>query len=120
MDFIFTDNQLLAGLTQYRIYLETTGGTRIYSDIAQLYFVSENELFVYPNPVKKGTVAMVVLNEKHTGQLQLTDLFGRIIQSWLVTTEQIPIPTTRLQSGIYLLRLADFRKKIRTGRLIVY
>ncbi len=120
MDFTFTDNQLLAGLTQYRIYLETTGGTRIYSDIAPLYFAAENELFVYPNPVKRGASAIVVLNEKHTGQLQLTDLFGRIIQSWLVTTDQIPIPTARLQSGIYLLRLADFRKKIKTGRLIVY
>ena len=120
LDFTFNDNQLLTGFTQYRIYLETSGGSRIYSDIAQLYYTGEDVLYVFPSPVKKGESAIVILNEKHKGWLQLTDMAGRVLQSWLVTTEQIPIPTNKLQAGMYLLRLAGNNKKIKTGKLIVY
>jgi hypothetical protein len=118
--YSFTDNALFTGLQQYRIWLETSGGSRIYSDIAPLYFAAEDDLFVFPNPVKKGTTTYVVLSQTYSGELQLMDMFGKIIQRWPITTDMIPIPTERLQAGIYLLRVAGFDKKIRSGRVIVF
>ena len=118
--YTFTDNNLFTGLQQYRICLETSGGSRIYSDIAPLYFAAEDDLFVFPNPVKKGITTYVVLSQTYSGELQLVDMFGQILQRWPVTTDMIPIPTERLQAGVYLLRLSGFGKKIKTGKLIVY
>ncbi|MGH2553801.1 MAG: T9SS type A sorting domain-containing protein, partial [Chitinophagaceae bacterium] len=112
---------LITGLNQYRICLTTISGAEICSDIVSLFFAEENHLFVYPNPVRQSESFTVIINEKQSGELQLIDVNGRVLQKHIIQNGgAISLPAERLPSGIYFLRLAGKTLNVRTGRLVVY
>ncbi|MEO6612108.1 MAG: S8 family peptidase [Chitinophagaceae bacterium] len=120
LQYTFTDVNLQNGLNQYRVYLGMVNGSRIYSDIIPLYFSVEEQLFIFPNPVRQGASFSVVFNERHNGELQIIDINGRILQRLAVATDIIQLPATKLPAGIYLLRLAGYRIPVKTAKLVVY
>ncbi|MBK9569842.1 MAG: S8 family peptidase [Chitinophagaceae bacterium] len=120
LSYIFTDPGLITGLNQYRACLKTVNGADICSDIASLYFAEENRLFIYPNPVRQTESFTVITNEQQSGELQIIDVNGRIVQRILIGGGAIQLFALRLPGGLYLLRLAGNNQKIKTGRLVVY
>ena len=121
LSYSFADAQLKTGLNQYLACLTTVNGSIICSDIASLYFAEENQLFVYPNPVRQNGSFAVIINEQQSGELQLIDVNGRILQRHVIENGgSIQIPAESLPAGIYLLRLAGKDLKIRTGKIAVY
>ena len=120
LSYVFTDPGLITGLNQYRACLKTVNGAEICSDIASLYFAEENRLFIYPNPVRQTESFTVITNEQQSGELQIIDVNGRIVQRILIGGGAIQLFALRLPGGLYLLRLAGNNQKIKTGRLVVY
>ncbi|MBL0274113.1 MAG: T9SS type A sorting domain-containing protein [Chitinophagaceae bacterium] len=120
LSYIFTDPGLITGLNQYRVCLKTVNGAEICSEIASLYFAEENRLFIYPNPVRQTESFTVITNEQQSGELQIIDVNGRIVQRILIGGGAIQLFALRLPGGLYLLRLAGNNQKIKTGRLVVY
>jgi Subtilase family/Secretion system C-terminal sorting domain len=119
--YTFTDPGLITGLNQYRACLKTVNGAEICSDIASLYFAEENRLFVYPNPVRQNGSFTVIINEQQSGELQVIDVNGRVLQRFVIENGgTIQLPAIRLPAGLYLLRLAGNNLKVRTGRVVVY
>jgi len=119
--YTFTDPGLITGLNQYRACLKTVNGAEICSDIVTLYFAEENRLFVYPNPVRQSESFNVIINEQQSGELQVIDVNGRVIQRFIIQNGgSIQLPAIRLPAGLYMLRLAGIDLKVRTGKLIVY
>jgi hypothetical protein len=119
--YTFTDPVLITGLNQYRACLKTVDGAEICSDIATLYFAEENRLFVYPNPVRQSESFTVIINEQQSGELQIIDVSGRVLQKFIIQNGgAIQLPAIRLPAGLYMLRLAGNNLKVRTGKLIVY
>jgi hypothetical protein len=61
---------------------------------------------IYPNPAKKEFFVLFT-GETSEARLTLFDLKGRIIKDVTITINKSPhlIPTTDIQSGLYLLRL---------------
>jgi hypothetical protein len=100
---------------------KTASGAEICSDIASLYFAEENRLFVYPNPVRQSGSFTVIINEQQSGELQVIDVNGRVLQRLVIENGgTIQLPAIRLPAGLYLLRLAGNNLKVRTGRVVVY
>jgi hypothetical protein len=119
--YTFNDNGLITGLNQYRVCLKTINGPEIFSDIIPLYFAEENRLFVYPNPVRQSELYTVIINEQKSGELQVIDVNGRVLQRVIVENGgAIQLPSSLLPGGVYLLRLADRNLKVKTSRLVVY
>jgi len=119
--YTFTDPALITGLNQYRVCLKTLSGTDICSDITSLYFAEENRLFVYPNPVRQSESITVIINEQQSGELQVIDVNGRVVQRFAVENGgSIQLSANRLPAGLYLLRLAGKNLKVRTGKVVVY
>ncbi len=119
--YTFNDTGLITGLNQYRVCLKTINGPEICSDIILLYFAEENRLFVYPNPVRQSELYTVIINEQKSGELQLIDVNGRILQRVIVENGgAIQLPSSLLTRGVYLLRLAERNLKVKTSRLVVY
>jgi hypothetical protein len=119
--YTFNDPGLINGRNQYRACLKTVNGTEICSDIVNLYFAEENRLFVFPNPVRQTESFTVIMNEQQSGELQVIDVNGRVLQRYVIENGgDIQIPADRLPAGLYLLRLAGNNLKVRTGKLIVY
>lgn len=121
LSYTFTDNKMVTGLNRYRACLKTVNGAEICSDIASLYFAEENRLFVYPNPVRQSGSFTVIISEQQSGELQVIDVNGRVLQRHvIVNSGSIQLPAIRLPAGLYLLRLAGKNLKVRTGRVVVY
>ncbi|HMK24964.1 MAG TPA: S8 family serine peptidase [Chitinophagaceae bacterium] len=119
--YTFNDPVLITGLNQYRACLKTVNGAGICSDIAILYFAEENRLFVYPNPVRQSESFTVIINEQQSGELQVIDVSGRVLQKFIIQNGgAIQLPAIRLPAGLYMLRLAGNNLKVRTGKLIIY
>jgi hypothetical protein len=119
--YTFTDPGLITGLTQYRACLKTVNGAEICSDIASLLFAEENRLFVYPNPVRQTEFFTIIFNDKQSGELQLIDVNGRVLQRFAIENGgAIQLDAVRLPAGLYMLRLAGNKGKVRTGKVVVY
>ena len=121
LSYTFNDPALITGLNQYRVCLKTITGAEICSDIASLLFAEENRLFVFPNPVRQRGSFTVIINERQSGELQVIDICGRLLQRIGVENGgTIPLQTDRMPAGLYLLRLVGRDLKVRTGRVVVY
>jgi hypothetical protein len=119
--YTFIDTGLFTGLNQYRVCLKTSNGADICSDIISLIFAEENKLFVYPNPVRQSESFTVIMNEQQSGELQVIDINGRVLQRMVINNGgTIQLVANRLPAGIYLLRLAGNNLNVRTGRMVVY
>ena len=121
LSYTFNDPSLITGLNQYRACLKTFNGAEICSDITGLYFAEENLLFVYPNPVRQSGSFTVIINEQQSGELQVIDVNGRVLQRHIIENGgAIQLPAERLPNGIYFLRLAGKNLRVKTGRLVVF
>jgi hypothetical protein len=121
LSYTFTDPGLITGLNQYIAFLTTVNGAEICSDLISLIFAEENKLFVYPNPVPKDGTFTVIINEQQSGELQVIDINGRILQRIVINNGgSIQLSANRLPAGLYLLRLAGNNLNVRTGRVVVY
>jgi len=121
LSYTFTDPGLITGLNRYRACVKTVNGAEICSDIASLYFAEENRLFVYPNPVRQDELFNVIINEQLSGELQVIDADGRLLQKFYIENGgAVQRLSNRLPKGLYLLRFAGKNLKVRTGKLVVY
>jgi hypothetical protein len=121
LNYTFTDPLLITGVNQYRACLKTVNGTEICSEIIYLYFAEPHQLFVYPNPVRQSELFTVIINEQLSGELQVIDMNGRVIQRFNIenggTVQRLP---DRLPSGLYLLRFIGNNQQSVIAKLIVY
>ena len=90
-------------------------------DILSPFFPEENRLFVNPNPVRQSGSFAVIINEQQSGELQVIDVNGLVLQRLIIENGgSIQLPAIRLPAGLYLLRFAGNNLKVRTGRLVLY
>ena len=119
--YTFTDPGLINGLNKYQTCLKTVNGTEICSDITLLLFAEENQLFVFPNPVRQSDFFTVIFNEKQSGEFQLIDVNGRVLQRYVIENGgAIQIPANYLPVGLYLLRLTGNNLKVKTGKVVIF
>jgi hypothetical protein len=121
LNYTFTDPSLITGVNQYRACLKTGNGAEICSDVIYLYFAEPNQLFVYPNPVRQSELFNVILNEQLSGELQVIDMNGRVLQKFSIENGGVVQRLSdRLPAGLYLLRLISGNQQPVVGKLIVY
>jgi hypothetical protein len=64
-------------------------------------------LQAYPNPAKNILTVSAIGKGNAAAILRLTDITGKLVESYNMTKEELNIDMTRLSSGIYFLRYAD-------------
>lgn len=120
LDYLFAGYKLQQGLNQFRIVLNTANGLKIYSAIASVFYADESNLFLYPNPVKRGGLFTIIFNDKQSGELIITDATGRALKRMNVQTGMIQLTTANLPSGVYFLHLKGGTTNIQAAKLVVY
>ena len=99
------DNNPVAGANYYRavIYLKT--GKIIFTETVMTFSNANENVFVYPNPVKEGQAFNFLVNNFVTGNtLQLLDAKGSIIKN-VIIGQAGKIATTGLKQGLYFYRI---------------
>jgi len=106
--FNYTDPLPIAGKWYYRLQMTDRNGKVTYSDIIFVRAGSTNqEITVYPNPVKTGTDIKINLHNIVAGRLTLSTVSGQ--QLWTVKNNitgsySIHLPVA-VAKGIYLLKI---------------
>ncbi len=124
IDYVFTDDKPLEGLSYYRLVTVDFDGKRHYSPVRAVKFYDEIELTIFPNPAKVGKDLTVAFVAPSTGELQLKvfDMMGRMVTSQSFEMEsgenQITVSSLDLPCGSYLLKLESGRFVV-SGKLVV-
>ena len=109
--YSFVDNSPLPGNNYYRIKLEKTDGSFIFSKIEKIATVYLNEFSLnglYPNPVKGSAlnIALVAPN-KALLRLHITDVYGKILSTSTHSTEigsnSFSLDVSNLANGTYFI-----------------
>ncbi|HEY9116223.1 MAG TPA: S8 family serine peptidase [Roseivirga sp.] len=118
------DDNIRSGYYSYRAKISlkeaVNGLLETYSDTLELPVVLDDEISIFPNPVRNGE-DLNLLNDNLRGAfLQLIDLQGALLQEVFLNEEADSFEIEGLTAGMYVYRIySTDRKLLKTGRLIV-
>lgn len=107
-DYTFTDATPVQGVNYYRLKMKDADGTYAYSEVKPLLFRNAGEAYViYPNPVNKELLILASMLPAVGLKATVTDLSGRQVQEFVITSTSFRLDTGGWVSGTYLLKLAN-------------
>ena len=90
------------GVHDFRLILRQFGGDSIISEPVRVWYVPDNDMLVYPNPVRPADALNVLVRQDQAYVLRIVDMAGR---TWLDReSESYPetVPVSGLPAGIYV------------------
>jgi hypothetical protein len=119
--FVFSDDQLIRGVNQYRLQLVLMNGQILYSDVISLYHFPDHDVIIYPNPVKKNQPVQIITSKAGRKTVQVLNSNGVLIQELHLKELKQQIQTLQLSNGLYFIRIIDGEDhSVYTQKLIVY
>jgi len=127
IDYTFTDQKPLGGISYYRLKQTDFNGQFEYSDVSKVY-VDMNvdvEYKVMPNPVNRGEVFKVnyPVSEAQDVKVLIASANGRTSISSVIAIRPedgyIQVSTTKLSKGLYIIRIVNNELKQVTLKFIV-
>jgi hypothetical protein len=118
-DFLGLSSQ--SNIAQLILVAQPTGTSTVFVDNVYFYDIntgiddlsqSQNDIQVYPNPVKAGTQLHLSAEAK---QMEIVDLSGRVVLS----SNGLLIDTTGLAKGIYIVKILTHTGFTQTNKLVV-
>jgi len=116
--FMLTDPSPVPGLQFYRVTLFTTSGLAVHSEEVEIFYVRENDIYIYPNPAKSGDDINIIVSDEDVAQIQLFDLQGRLVKGASDFGSVKIIGTDGLPKGAYVLRINRLGR-VSTTKLII-
>ncbi|MFN0255278.1 T9SS type A sorting domain-containing protein [Pedobacter ureilyticus] len=103
-NYSYTDKQPILGNSYYKLtQLDNDNIVKLERIIPVNYSFSGLEVVVYPNPVTE-TLSVQNSTSRYT-KATLSDLSGKIIGSYNLTSDITPINVSKLANGVYMLNL---------------
>lgn len=103
-NYSYTDKQPILGNSYYKLtQLDNDNIVKLERIIPVNYSVSGSEVVVYPNPVTE-TLSVQNSTSRYT-KATLSDLSGKIVGSYNLTSDVTSINVSKLANGIYMLNL---------------
>ncbi|HUR65213.1 MAG TPA: T9SS type A sorting domain-containing protein [Chitinophagaceae bacterium] len=117
--YSFTDINARKDISQYRIQQVDLDGKTKNSEIRTVKGEGQDgKTLVYPNPSNDGTVRIVFADRDGAKNAALSDMSGRVIRQWKITTGNT-IEATGLLPGVYMLRIVEDGTREQTVEKIV-
>ncbi|QIX60939.1 S8 family serine peptidase [Hymenobacter sp. BT18] len=116
----FADAAPTQGSSLYRIRLVTATGATFYSQAERVYYLPDQDVAVFPNPIQSGQALRVAVTGAPVLQLRLFDNLGRMRRE--LTTDGVinELGTQGLKPGSYLLRVEANDGRRWTRHVMVY
>jgi len=109
--YTIEDNAPHAGTNYYRVRLETTNGRMLYSDSVSVAMTGPGNTFLlYPNPA--GNTLQLLSRAPQMRQVQISDISGRLVRTYVVSNMQESIDITQLTPGVYVVAVYEEGKRV--------
>ncbi|HEU5292602.1 MAG TPA: T9SS type A sorting domain-containing protein, partial [Cyclobacteriaceae bacterium] len=120
-NIILQDSNPEPGINQYRVRLENNSMESVYiSNYEKIFYVRNQDLFIYPNPIATGEMLNVVVNDLGTVTLRVFDMMGRMMQEVTDPGTIKTIDTTALIKGAYIVEVLKTDGSRLTTRLMIF
>lgn len=103
--FSMTDPAPLSGEQTYRVQLVTASGTSSYSQEEQVLYLTDEELIVYPNPLRGDEEVSLVFNSEEEARVELLNMQGGLVSEVTDLGVEKTVATEGLGNGAYLVRV---------------
>lgn len=117
LDFTKDDPSLQRGTNIYRAVLELNNGSELKSNENLIYYLGEEKTLLYPNPLNAYSPLNILTDT--TSTFQLFDLVGRKVYEKIIFDYPEEIQLSQLQTGLYIYRLIQQGKQVKTGKLVI-
>ena len=92
----------------------------LYSDIVSAYYFGNEDVIVYPNPVKKSAALYLLSNKAGRHIISIYNSAGVLVYTRKITDIRQAIPTWNLSAGVYFIHVIDDEGKRTKEKLVVY
>jgi hypothetical protein len=116
--FTLYDPSPLPGSNQYQIRLTREEGGEVLSHVEEVFFVREDDLQFFPNPVTAGDPVTVVMNAE-AAEFWIQDMLGKSVNASYDDAELKTIRTSALVPGVYIIKSVSSTGRILTGRIVI-
>ena len=107
LNYAYTDMNNEKGISQYRLQQVDLDGKTSYSDIRAIRGgETVGKVLVYPNPGVNGKVNVLLEETGSTRNIEVTDMQGRIIKSYVEVTDNLLL-IEGLKAGFYAIKVTD-------------
>ena len=113
------DPNPLLGSHGYRARLVTQDGLVLVSEEERVLFVTEDDMYVYPNPVRKNDFVNVIIVDSEAAVIQLLNSHGQVVRAAEDQGPEKSLGIEGLDAGLYLLRVQRQNGKVGVRRLVV-
>ncbi len=118
--FTAIDNKLQRGGNTYRLKLNLTNGKVIYSNTETVFYFSDTEYLIFPNPISISSPRIQVLSKDLIkGELTMFNSTGQLVKVQQLSAPYETVSMEGLQKGIYFLHIQQEGKKEFTSKIII-
>lgn len=120
LQYTLTDNSLQRGVNTYRLKIQRTDGTTIYSQPETVYNFGEATYILFPNPVAGGSLLNILTATPGNSTLTLYNTSGQQVLYRQLQELHEQLPLRALQKGAYFYIIRKEGKKEQTGSILIY
>ncbi len=117
---IFRDSNLTKGLNIYRIRLELAGGGSVYSQPETIYYFTNSNYIIYPNPAAQYNEINVAAKIVDIAIMEIYNSIGIKVFEKILDDRVNKIPSGRLSKGVYYIRISNNGINEDLLKLVVY
>ncbi|WP_298738942.1 S8/S53 family peptidase [uncultured Chitinophaga sp.] len=115
--YTIVDNTPHSGMNYYRVRLETSDGRMILSDTVFAAIVGAGNTYVmFPNPVTNNLQLLTKAAQERN--MQIFDISGRLVRSYLLTNMQESIDISGLTPGVYVVAIYEEGKRVFVQKVV--
>jgi hypothetical protein len=120
LQFSFTDNNLFRGIGYYRLKLQMSNGSVVYSEIIPVYHFPDLPVIVFPNPVQQNQPVRIISQDAGRYSVTVINMAGvKVLEKHLRNIDNT-IPGGLLSRGMYLFVITNEKGRVGVSKLVVY
>jgi hypothetical protein len=120
LQYELTDNNLQRGVNTYRLKIQRTDGSVIYSQPETVYNFGEATYILFPNPVAGSSLLNILTATPGNSTLTLYNTSGQQVLHRRLQELHERLPLRALQKGAYFYIIRKEGKREQTGSILVY
>ena len=118
LQYIYIDNSLEPGVTQYRAMIRTKTNELIPTEVATVYYADDHTYALFPNPIAREN-ELNILTDADDIILRFYDQQGKLVKLQEVPLNLFRINVSDLSPGLYLYSIQKRSSIVSSGKILV-
>jgi hypothetical protein len=115
----FADDEIPSGVIEYKAVILLESGEEIETESVLVYYASEFNYYLFPNPVEHLSQSLSVLTDGEDLVIYFYDNTGRLVKVQEIVTPLFYFPVDDMKAGFYLYRIKRQNTWVSSGKILL-